>query len=251
VSRIRCCIYIPCFNAQEFVSATVARIPWRHLPGRLQYSLLFVDNASTDGTWGEIGKLLRSLGGEAIRHEVNRGYGGSVKAALGYSLREGFDILAVLHGDGQYAPEELPRLLRELLARPRSALHFGSRLAGSPLRGGMPAYKFLANHVLSGIQNRVLGTRLSEFHSGYRLYRLPLVREVPWRRAGDGFVFDNEIIFLIRQAGLEITESPIPTFYGKEKSHVPRLGTPAAILANAARYVLARKGWRRDALYSR
>jgi len=247
----RCCLYVPCYNAERWLARTVARISWEHLPAELEYSLLFVDNASVDGTWNEIERLRQVHGGAAIRHQTNRGYGGSVKTAFGHCLSEGFDILAILHADGQYAPEELPRLLRELLERPPVALHFGSRLTGSPLKGGMPLYKFLANHALSALQNAALGTRLSEFHSGYRLYRVKLVDRVPWARASDGFVFDNEIIFLLRQEGLEISEAPIPTFYGEEKSHVPKLGTPAAILANLARYILARRGWRRDPLYSR
>jgi len=246
-----CCIYFPCYNAERFLARTVARIPWTQLPAGIEYSLLFVDNASSDGTWAEIEKLRRVHPARSIRHAVNRGYGGSVKTALDHCAREGVAILAVLHADGQYAPEELPRLLAELLARPESALHFGSRLKGAPLEGGMPMYKFLANHALSAFQNIVLGTSLSEFHSGYRLYRVVLLERVPWREASDGFVFDNEIIFLLRQAGLGITETPIPTFYGEEKSHVPRLATPAAIMANAVRYALARKGWRQDPLYSR
>jgi glycosyltransferase involved in cell wall biosynthesis len=247
---VRCCIYLPCYNAERWVAQTVGRIPWSRLPSGLEYSLLFVDNASQDGTWAEIGKLRRRHGGFAVRHDVNRGYGGSVKTALDHCLTEGFDILVVLHSDGQYAPEELPRLLAELLGQPDVALHFGSRLAGAPLKGGMPLYKYLANHALSGLQNLALGIRLSEYHSGYRLYRVGLVDRVAWRKAGDGFVFDNEIIFLLRQAGLRITESAIPTCYGEEKSYVPRVGTPLAILGNMLRYLLARKGWRRDPLYS-
>jgi glycosyltransferase involved in cell wall biosynthesis len=247
----RCCIYIPCYNAARWVARTVGRIPWTSLPGGIEYWLLFVDNASTDGTWAEIERLRAERPASALRHPVNRGYGGSVKAALDYCGREGFDLLVVLHADGQYAPEELPRLVRETLDRPAVALHFGSRLTGSPLKGGMPFYKLVANYVLSALQNQVLGTRLSEFHSGYRLYRVGLVNRVQWQKASDGFVFDNEIIFLIRQAGLEITESTVPTFYGEEESYVPKLGTPVLILANLVRYILAQKGWRRDPLYSR
>jgi hypothetical protein len=157
--------------------------------------------------------------------------------------------MVVLHADGQYAPEELPRLIGELLGHTGSALHFGSRLTGSPLKGGMPVYKYLANVTLTAIQNFVLKTRLSEFHSGYRLYRVAMVETTPWRKASDGFDFDNEIIFLLVRARLGITESPIPTFYGEETSYVPTLGTPLAILRNTWRYVQAVLGGRRDPLY--
>jgi glycosyltransferase involved in cell wall biosynthesis len=135
---LRCCLYLPCYNVAPWVAKTAHRIPWGLLPSGLEYRLLFVDNASDDGTWAEIQKLQSALGGAAVRHPINRGYGGSVKTAFDYCLREGLDILVVLHADGQYAPEELPRLLQELLDRPTVALHFGSRLTGAPLKGGMP-----------------------------------------------------------------------------------------------------------------
>ena len=249
VDENRFCIYIPCYNGAKFLARTVARIPWKSLPSGVDYSMLFVDNASQDGSRAEIEKLRRGLKAETIFHPENRGYGGSVKSAFDYCLAKGIGQVAVVHADGQYAPEELPRLINELRANPASALHFGSRLTGAPIKGGMPIYKWAANHVLSGLQNVVLGLHLSEYHSGYRLYRMGLVDKTPWHTASDGFVFDNEIIFLLRQHGLAITESSIPTFYGEEKSHVPKLGTPMAILGNTWRYALAVKGGRRDPLY--
>lgn len=245
-----CVVFMPCYNAERFVCATVDRIPWEKLPPSLDYCLLLIDNSSTDGTWERIETLLTRPNTFAVRHQHNTGYGGSVKSALQWSMARGAEFLVVLHADGQYAPEELPRLLGQLIELPATALLFGSRLSGHPMRGGMPFYKFVANHLLSALQNLILGLRLSEYHSGYRLYRLPLLAPLRWPALSDGFVFDNEIIFLLRQAGLAIAESPIPTYYGEEKSHVPKLGTPLAILANAARYLLAKLSLRHDRLYS-
>ena len=245
------CIYIPCYNGARFIANTVARIPWAALPAGVDYSVLFVDNASTDGSWAEIERLRDGMkNATAVRHETNRGYGGTVKSAFDHCITHGIGQIAVVHADGQYAPEELPQLVGALRANPEIALHFGSRLTGRPLDGRMPFYRYAANHALSWIQNVALGTRLSEFQSGYRLYRLALVDQVPWRNGSNGFVFDNEIIFLLRQHGLRITESTIPTFYGKETSHVPKIGTPVAILKNSWRYALAVKGWRKDPLYN-
>lgn len=218
--------------------------------------MLFVDNASRDGSPEAIARaraVLDSLGirSHALLHPSNRGYGGSVKSAFEFALAHAFDFIAVLHADGQYAPEKLPELISALLAEPRAALHFGSRLTGKPLDGGMPLYKYLANHFLSGLQNLGSGLRISEYHSGYRLYRLAHISRLPWRELSDGFVIDNEIVFMIHTGGFLITESPIPTFYGEEKSHVPRLGTPLAILRNLAEYVCARAGLRADPRYRR
>jgi glycosyltransferase involved in cell wall biosynthesis len=250
----RLCVYIPCFNAAPFLARTVERIPWDRMPAEVEITVVFVDNASTDITREVIEQCRvrleqRRIASAAVLHPENRGYGGSVKSALRWALDKDFDFLAVLHADGQYSPEELPRLLSELRADETVALHFGSRLAGRPLAGGMPLYKFLANHMLSGLQNLALGTYLSEFHSGYRLYRLAHLRSCGFERAGDSFVFDNQIIFLLRMKGHKITESPIATFYGEETSHVPKLATPLGILANTLRYAAARTGIWKDGLY--
>lgn len=250
----RLCIFIPSYNALDFIHATVKRIPWTSLPPGMHYELLFIDNASTDGTPAAIAAICVDLERRGVRthaqlQRVNRGYGGSVKAAFSFCFEHSFDFMAVLHADGQYAPEELPRLIMALLGEPRAALHFGSRLTGQPLMGGMPMYKFLANHALSKLQNLCTGLRLSEYHSGYRLYRLRHLQGLPWQHLSDGFVIDNEIICMIHAGGFLITESPIPTCYGQEKSHVPRVGTPCAILYNLGMYLLAHWRLRHDLRY--
>ena len=251
----RLCIFIPSYNARGLLQATVKRIPWTSLPPGMHYELLFIDNASTDGTPAAIATIRTELEEDGVRthaqlHQINQGYGGSVKAAFSFCLEHGFDFIAVLHADGQYAPEALPGLISALISAPGAALHFGSRLTGQPLRGGMPMYKFLANHGLSKLQNLCIGLRLSEYHSGYRLYRLKHLQGLPWQHLSDGFVIDNELVCMIHKGGFLITESSIPTYYGQEKSHVPRISTPLAILHNLGRYLLAHWGLRRDRRYS-
>lgn len=250
----RLLICVPSYNAEPFLAATVARIPWAELASDVQPEVLFIDNASQDGSPREIEReraRLEAAGipARAILRTQNQGYGASMKTALDAALESRADYLAILHADGQYAPELLPSLLGELRARPEAAVHFGSRLTGRPLAGGMPVYKYLANHLLSGLQNLLLGARSSEYHSGYRLYRVSLMAPLPYRNLSDGFVFDNQILWLILDRGLGISESPIPTYYGSEKSHVPRIATPLAILTELARYLLHRWGIRRCALY--
>ena len=244
------CIFVPCYNVERFVESTIRRVAWHELSTEASYRVVFVDNRSTDGTWQRIQNCLRFLSdlgidAEAIRNPVNLGYGGSNKLIFDYCIRNRIDSVGILHSDGQYAPEELCRLVREFRARSHCALFYGSRLLGSPLKGGMPLHKFVANTVLSWVQNVALGTTISEFHSGYRFYRLGTVRRLAYHENSDYYHFDTQIIFQIRNAGGLIEETLIPTFYGEEKSHLNGLKTTLGILGNVALYLLHRWGLKR------
>jgi glycosyltransferase involved in cell wall biosynthesis len=164
------CIFVPSYNAEKYIENTISRIPWGKMPQELSYSVVFVDNQSTDNTWQRIIKCqkhLKDIGIDShfIQNPVNLGYGGSNKIIFNYCIEHNIGLLGVLHSDGPYLPEELPRLISEFLAHPNCALFYGSRLMGSPLRGGMPKYKFLVNIALTWVQNCVLGSNYSEFHS--------------------------------------------------------------------------------------
>ena len=118
-----------------------------------------------------------------LRNQSNQGYGGNQKVGYTYAIEEGFDIVALVHGDGQYAPEELPNLLAPLVDGTSDAV-FGSRMLvrGAARRGGMPLYKLFGNKLLSWAQNALAGVRLSEWHSGYRLYRVSTLASVRYAR---------------------------------------------------------------------
>jgi 2-polyprenyl-3-methyl-5-hydroxy-6-metoxy-1,4-benzoquinol methylase len=126
-----------------------------------------------------------------------------------------------VHGDGQYAPEKLPELLQPLIHGEADVV-FGSRMINKrdAIKGGMPIYKWIGNQILTRFQNFVLGSSLSEFHSGYRLYSIEALKKIPFERNADDFHFDTDIIVQTHIAGLRIIEKPIPTFYGEEVCHV-------------------------------
>src|SRR5690606_9300123 len=134
-----------------------------------------------------------------------------------YAIEKGYDIVALLHGDAQYAPEALPDLLKPLEAGEADAV-FGSRMMekGQALKGGMPLYKYVGNKILTTFENAMLGMSLSEFHSGYRLYSCKALKKVPFHRNTHDFHFDTQIIIQFHAAGLRIVEVPIPTYYGDE-----------------------------------
>lgn len=249
------CIFVPSYNTGAYIVQTIRRIPWGEMPEGIRYRVVFVDNQSKDDTWERIKvcrEELADLGieSDAIRNPVNLGYGGSVKVIFDYCIEHDFGLVGVLHSDGQYLPEELPRLVREFSKDQSYAMFYGSRLTGKPLEGGMPIHKFVANHALTWIQNRVLGSRYSEFHSGYKFYRMNKVRLLPYRENSDYFDFDNHIHFQVHHRGWKIGETIIPTYYGEEKSNVSPVRTPLKILQNVLEYGMHRMGLMKVSRYA-
>ncbi len=98
----------------------------------------------------------------------------------------------------------------------------GSRMleSGGALAGGMPLYKFAGNKILTFIQNRLLNADLSEYHSGYRAYSVPLLKSIPFEYNDNDFHFDTQIIIQALMVKAKILEVPIPTYYGDEICHV-------------------------------
>ena len=179
-----------------------------------------------------------------LRQPINLGYGGNQKVGYRLAIDLGFDVIVLLHGDGQYAPEKLPDMVAPF-EDPNVDAVFGSRMMepGAALRGNMPLYKFVGNRVLSKFENIVLGTDLSEFHSGYRAYRVSALMEIPFEKNSDGFDFDTEIIIQLHDAGKKIVEIPIPTYYGDEICRVNGLGYAAAVAKDVVAYRLQKAGF--------
>src|SRR5258708_21520222 len=159
-------------------------------------------------------------------------------------MAHGLDIVVLLHGDGQYAPEFLPQMVEPLLRGEADAV-FGSRMMtrGGALKGGMPLYKYIGNKVLTRVENRMLGTALTEFHSGYRAYRTKALCEVPFEYNTDAFDFDTQIIVQLVHAGKRIAEIPIPTFYGDEVCNVDGLKYAKDVVKDVVEYRLVNKGF--------
>src|SRR5205085_662872 len=150
-----------------------------------------------------------------------QGYGGNQKIGFHYAMEHGFGLVILLHGDGQYAPELVLKFV-EKWEETHSAVVLGSRMIEkrSALKGRMPFYKWIGNQVLTKLQNKIVGSDLSEFHTGFRAYDVGFLRQVPFDLNTDGFHFDTEILLQAFALKARVAEFPIPTFYGDEVCHV-------------------------------
>jgi len=223
-SKPRLLVLIVAYNAEKTISSVLSRVPATLLH---DYALeaLVIDDSSSDSTFERAETVRRAQTLPFPLHVLfnpeNQGYGGNQKIGFHFAIEQGFDFVALVHGDGQYAPECLPELLEALRQRQANAV-FGSRMLvrANALKGGMPLYKFAGNILLTAFQNRALRTNFSEFHSGYRVYSTAALRRIPFDLNTNDFHFDTEIIIQFVRAGMDIQEVPIPTYYGDEISYV-------------------------------
>ena len=238
-------ILVVAYNASSTLAKTLDRIP---VDFRGRISEVFVcDDASDDGTY-LVGLGYRQLSDDlpitVIRHTRNLGYGGNQKAGYRLAIDHDLDVVVLLHGDGQYAPELIPQMVEPLIRGECDAV-FGSRMMqkGAARDGGMPLYKYVGNRVLTSLENRVLGSGLSEFHSGYRAYNVHTLAELDLTSTSNGFNFDTQIIIALHSHGKKIVEIPIPTYYGDEICYVNGLRYASDVLKDVAVYRLATMGF--------
>src|SRR5438874_3160831 len=217
-------IFIVAYNAETTIGSVLRRIPVT-LRSDYDVEVLIIDDASQDSTFDK-GRDARTdpflpFPITVLHNPVNQGYGGNQKIGYHYAVKNSFDYVALIHGDGQYAPECLPELLQPL-KEGKAAAVFGSRmmLKGGARRGGMPLYKYIGNKILTFVENKLLGTSLSEFHSGYRIYSVEALKRIPFHLNTHDFHFDTEIIIQLVTARQPIVELPNPTYYGDEICYV-------------------------------
>jgi 2-polyprenyl-3-methyl-5-hydroxy-6-metoxy-1,4-benzoquinol methylase len=238
-------VLVVAYNAVSTLDQVLDRIPKTF---RWRIAHVFVcDDASQDATY-LVGlgykQTTDDLPLTIVRHATNLGYGGNQKAGYRLAIEHDLDIIVLLHGDGQYAPERLEEIVAPLERRECDAV-LGSRMMikGAALKGGMPLYKYVGNKVLTRFENQMLGTELSEFHSGYRAYSVEALSHLPFEENSDGFDFDTQMIIQLVDAGKRIVEVPIPTYYGDEICHVDGLKYAKDVSSAVVRYRLATLGF--------
>jgi len=237
-------VLVVAYNAASTLARTLSRLP-ASFASNLDH-VLVCDDASTDETYA-VGLAVQDsspLPITVVRRERNLGYGGNQKAGYAWAIEHGLDIVVLLHADGQYAPEEIERLVDPVALGTADAV-FGSRmmLKGQARAGGMPAYKYVGNRILTSFQNKLTGAQLSEWHSGYRAYRVDALSDLPLASYSDGFDFDTEIILGLLAAEKRIVEVPIPTYYGDEICYVNGLAYARDVSRDVVRHWANARGF--------
>jgi len=236
-------IFIIAYNAVNHLNKTIGRIP-PEVYDQVE-EIFVIDDCSQDNSYYAALGYKAEFGVDKLtvhRNDKNQGYGGNQKVGYQYAMDRGFDVVALIHGDGQYAPEALPLLLEPFI-KDEADMVFGSRMAkpSDALKGGMPLYKFAGNRVLTYLQNKMSGLNLSEYHSGYRLYSTKALKSIPFQAFTNTWHFDTQIILALAERNFRITERPIPTYYGDEICHVNGIPYAAHCLLTTYQFYRNRK----------
>jgi glycosyltransferase involved in cell wall biosynthesis len=238
-------VVMPAWNAARTLERTVEAIPKEWVD-----EVILVDDKSSDDTV-EVARRVPNL--HVIWHPHNVGYGGNQKTCYMEALRQGADVIVMVHPDGQYDPTLIPQLVRPII-RGEADMVLGSRFLtpGGARKGGMPLYKIIANRFLTTVENLVLGRRFAELHTGYRAYTRGFLETIPFLRNSNDFVFDTEVIAQAVAFGFKVGEVPVVTKYFAEASSVNfrvSLVYGFKTLWTMARYFAHRTGLHRSRLF--
>lgn len=207
----RVVVVLPAYNAAKTLEKTIQEIP----PGIVD-ELVLVDDASEDSTLD----IANSLGLTTIRHSENLGYGANQKTCFSEALRLQADVVVMLHPDYQYSPLLIPAMA-SMVAFGQYDIVLGSRILGrGALAGGMPIYKYIANRLLTFIENILLNRKYSEYHTGYRAFSSAALHSIPYENNSNDFIFDNQIIAQAVYLDLEVGEISCPASYDSDSSSI-------------------------------
>jgi len=205
-------IIMPAYNAARTLEKT-----FEDIPKDFGDKIILVDDCSKDDTV----EIAKRLGCTVIFHERNMGYGANQKTCYGTALESGADIIIMIHPDYQYDSSLAP-LFAELIERGVCDIVLGSRVRTRKecLESGMPLYKYIANRLLTLLENLVTGQNLSEWHTGYRAYSRRVLENIPYHNNSNGFVFDSQFLIQAAHFRFKIGDLPVPCRYMKEASSI-------------------------------
>ncbi len=235
MSKKKVIVVLPAYNAELTLKQTFDEIPFDVVD-----DVILVDDASTDKTV----ELAKALGiKHVIKHDKNLGYGGNQKTCYKTAINLGAEIIVMLHPDYQYPP----KLIKPMVSMVENELYnvvIGSRILGrGAMKRGMPFYKYVSNRLLTFAQNILMNQKLSEYHTGYRAYNAHVLKQIPFEKNSDDFVFDNQLLAQIMFLNYEVAEVTCPARYFKEASSINFLRSVTygtGVLMTAFRYCLAK-----------
>lgn len=210
-------IYVVAYNARSHITPVLDAMPCTEFRN---YEILVSDDASKDDTSAVVQKYIENNADKKMKlvtQQKNLGYGGNQKFGYQYAIDNGFDVVVLIHGDGQYSPKLIPEVVGPIM-KGDSEVMLGSRMLNrkSALEGGMPLYKFVGNIILTKTQNFLLNMNLAEYHTGYRAYSVKALSTIPFLLNNNGFAFDTDILIQLIDNKARIGEVSIPTYYGDE-----------------------------------
>jgi len=205
-------VVLPAYNAELTLEKT-----YNEIPHNIVDTIILVDDFSTDKTV----EKAKELGiHEIIEHQENLGYGANQKNCYKKALALDADIVIMLHPDYQYTPKLIPAMC-SIIAEDVYQVVLGSRILGKgALKGGMPRYKYVANRILTFVQNILMNQKLSEYHTGYRAFSKKVLKELHLEANSNDFVFDNQMLAQIAYKNYEIAEITCPTKYFENASSI-------------------------------
>ncbi len=207
----RIIVVLPAYNAEKTLERTVSE-----LDRNVVDEILLVDDSSSDHTV----KLARAIGIRSFLHDKNYGYGRNQKTCYSEALKSNADVIVMLHPDYQYSPRLVPAMAAMIVSEEYDVV-LGSRILGGKARkSGMPIYKYISNRALTLVENILLGSKLSEFHTGYRAFSRKVLENLPIYQNSDDFMFDNEMLVQAVYFGFNVGEISCPTRYFEEASSI-------------------------------
>jgi len=240
IQKKKILIFIPAYNVEKQILRVLKRIPIELLKEYF-VRILIIEDFSKDNTKQVIEDYIKTSENNKLMHliknEKNNGYGGVQKIAFNYALKNNFDYVIMLHGDDQYEPEKIPEFILNLLNDDVDAV-FGSRFINpkAPLKDGMPLNRYIGNRAVTFIQNLIVGTKMTEFHSGYRSYKINVLKKINFEKNSNDFYFDSEIIVQMAKLEFIIKEIPIATIYADEVSNLKPIPYGINVLISTVKY---------------
>lgn len=249
---MRVLVFIVAYEAERHIESVLSRVP-ADLWNSREVHFLLIDDGSRDQGVSKATQWLEQRGvtnATVLRNPVNQGYGGNQKLGYRIAVDSGFDFVILLHGDGQYAPELLPKFI-DIWRQTDADVLLGSRMSSvhSARKGGMPWYKVVGNRTLTLIQNRLTGRNLSEYHTGYRGYSTRFLRQVPFETNTNVFHFDTEILLQAFHINAKVEEIDIPTHYGDEICRVNGVRYAKDVVLATAQFKMHQMGMLCDLKY--